>query len=89
MREQSQKLYGEPTKVNEELWKQFMTFQAPAMQSLVSAYMEQSRNVFPADAGAAAEPDAQHFFRLSFPGFFGSAGIRCATGRRAVVDGRQ
>src|SRR5206468_3370364 len=32
MREQSQKLYGEPTKFNEELWKQFMSFQGPAMQ---------------------------------------------------------
>src|SRR5712664_3312616 len=46
MREQSQKLYGEPTKFNEELWKQFMSFQGPAMQSLISAYMDQSRNVF-------------------------------------------
>ena len=46
MQEQSQKLYGEPAKFNEELWKQFMSFQAPAMQGLVSAYMEQSRNVF-------------------------------------------
>ncbi len=46
MREQSQKLYGEPTRLNEELWKQFMSFQGPAMQSLISAYMEQSRNVF-------------------------------------------
>src|SRR2546427_781835 len=46
MQEQSQKLYGEPTKFNEELWKQFMSFQGPAMQSLISAYMEQSRNMF-------------------------------------------
>jgi len=46
MQEQSQKLYGEPAKFNEELWKQFMSFQAPAMQGLVSAYMEHSRNVF-------------------------------------------
>src|SRR6202795_1803268 len=38
MKEQSQKLYGEPAKFNEELWKQFMSFQGPAMQSLVSAY---------------------------------------------------
>ncbi|TMH42916.1 MAG: polyhydroxyalkanoate synthesis repressor PhaR [Betaproteobacteria bacterium] len=29
MQEQSQKLYGEPTKFNEELWKQFMSFQGP------------------------------------------------------------
>src|SRR5258708_12715211 len=46
MKEQSQKLYGEPAKFNEDLWKQFMGFQGPAMQSLISAYMDQSRNVF-------------------------------------------
>src|SRR5260221_12333066 len=37
MKEQSQKLYGEPAKFNEDLWKQFMGFQAPAMQSLIWA----------------------------------------------------
>jgi len=67
MREQSQKLYGEPTKVNEELWKQFMSFQGPAMQSLVSAYMEQSRNVF--------QQMHNIFSGFPFPGFPGVPGF--------------
>jgi polyhydroxyalkanoate synthesis repressor PhaR len=64
MQEQSQKLYGEPAKFNEELWKQFMTFQAPAMQGLVSAYMEQSRNVF-----LQMQEQLQNQTRNMFPGF--------------------
>ena len=64
MREQSQKLYGEPAKFNEELWKQFMSFQAPAMQGLVSAYMEQSRNVF-----LQMQEQLQNQTRNIFPGF--------------------
>ena len=64
MQEQSQKLYGEPAKFNEELWKQFMSFQAPAMQGLVSAYMEQSRNVF-----LQMQEQLQNQTHNIFPGF--------------------
>ena len=64
MQEQSQKLYGEPAKFNEELWKKFMSFQAPAMQGLVSAYMEQSRNVF-----LQMQEQLQNQTRNMFPGF--------------------
>jgi polyhydroxyalkanoate synthesis repressor PhaR len=46
MQEQSQKLYGDPAKLNEDLWKQFMGFQGPAVQGLLSSYMDQSRNMF-------------------------------------------
>jgi len=46
MQEQSKSLYGDNTKLSQDWWKQFMTFQGPAMQSLISAYMEQSRNMF-------------------------------------------
>jgi polyhydroxyalkanoate synthesis regulator protein len=28
------------------MWSQFLSFQGPAMQSLMSAYMEQSKNMF-------------------------------------------
>ncbi len=37
---------GDNSKINEELWTQFMTFQGPAMQSLMSAYMDQSKKMF-------------------------------------------
>jgi polyhydroxyalkanoate synthesis repressor PhaR len=75
MREQSQKLYGEPTQFNEELWKQFMSFQGPAMQSLVSAYMEQSRNVFQQMQEQLQSQTRNIFSGFPFPGFPGVPGF--------------
>jgi polyhydroxyalkanoate synthesis repressor PhaR len=75
MREQSQKLYGEPTQFNEELWKQFMSFQGPAMQSLVSAYMEQSRNVFQQMQEQLQSQTRNIFSDFPFPGFPGVPGF--------------
>ena len=75
MREQSQKLYGEPTKFNEELWKQFMSFQGPAMQSLISAYMDQSRNVFQQMQEQLQSQTRNMFSGFTFPGFQGVPGF--------------
>ena len=80
MREQSQKLYGEPTKFNEELWKQFMTFQGPAMQSLISAYMEQSRTVFQQMQEQLQNQTRNMFSGFPFPGFPGAPGFGAQSG---------
>jgi polyhydroxyalkanoate synthesis repressor PhaR len=75
MQEQSQKLYGEPTKSNEDLWKQFMSFQGPAMQGLISAYMEQSRNVFLQMQEQLQNQTRNMFSGFTFPGFPGVPGF--------------
>ena len=75
MQEQSQKLYGDPAKFNEELWKQFMSFQGPAMQGLISAYMEQSRNVFQQMQEQLQSQTKSMFAGFSFPGFPGMPGF--------------
>ena len=80
MREQSQKLYGEPTKFNEELWKQFMSFQGPAMQSLISAYMEQSRSVFQQMQEQLQNQTRNMFSGFPFPGFPGVPGFGAQSG---------
>src|SRR5258706_1582357 len=67
MQDQSKQLYGEPAKMNEDLWKQFMSFQGPAMQNLVSAYMEQSRNVFLQMQEQLQNQTRNLFSALSFP----------------------
>jgi len=46
MQEQSKSLLGDNPKLNQDWWNQFLTFQGPAMQSLISTYMDQSRNMF-------------------------------------------
>jgi len=43
--EQSKGLY-DPAAVNPEMWSQFLNGQAPAVQGLMSNYLEQSRNMF-------------------------------------------
>lgn len=75
MQEQSQKLYGDPAKFNEELWKQFMTFQGPAMQTLVSAYLEQSRNMLQQMQEQLQTQTRNMFAGFPFPGFAGSSGF--------------
>jgi polyhydroxyalkanoate synthesis repressor PhaR len=80
MREQSQKLYGDPAKFNEDLWKQFMSFQGPAMQNLVSAYLDQSRNVFLQMQEQLQNQTRNMFSGFSFPGFPGMPGFGTQNG---------
>jgi polyhydroxyalkanoate synthesis repressor PhaR len=46
IQEQSRQFVGDSSKINEQLWSQFLTFQGPAMQSVMSAYMDQSKAMF-------------------------------------------
>jgi polyhydroxyalkanoate synthesis repressor PhaR len=69
MQEQSKQIYGDPTKAT-ELWSQFLSFQGPAMQSLMSTYMEQSKNMF-----QQMQEQLQSQTRTMFTGFpFGAPG---------------
>src|SRR5207247_6666066 len=86
MQEQSQKLYGEPAKFNEELWKQFMSFQGPAMQSLVSAYMEQSRSMFLQMQEQLQNQTRNMFSGFPFPGFPGMPGFGAQPGGAQKPD---
>lgn len=46
LQEQSQSLYGESnSQMQNDMWSQFMNFQGPAMQTMMSTYMEQSRKM--------------------------------------------
>jgi polyhydroxyalkanoate synthesis repressor PhaR len=80
LREQSQKLYGDPAKFNEDLWKQFMSFQGPATQNLVSAYLEQSRNVFLQMQEQLQKQTRSMFSGFAFPGFPGMQGFEAQPG---------
>ena len=46
LQEQSRLLYGENSKqMQSDMWSQFMSFQGPAMQTMMETYMEQSRKM--------------------------------------------
>lgn len=46
LQEQSRSVYGENSQMQTDFWAQFLNFQQPAMQSMMSAYMDQSKKMF-------------------------------------------
>ena len=68
MQEQSQSLYG-GNKASQDLWNQFMAFQGPAMQSLVSSYMDQSRSMFLQMQEKVQNQTRNMFTGFGFPGY--------------------
>ena len=46
LQDQAHSLYGENSPVNQDLWAQFLNFQGPALQSMMGAYVEQSKKMF-------------------------------------------
>jgi polyhydroxyalkanoate synthesis repressor PhaR len=69
LQEQSQRMYGDNSRVSQDLWAQFMNLQGPAMQSLMQAYIEQSQKMF-AQFQEQMQNQARNMFSgLSFPSF--------------------
>ena len=69
LQEQSQSLYGANAPASQDMWRQFLSFQGPAMQSLVSAYMEQSRTMFTQMQEQLQSQTRNMFSGFTFPGF--------------------
>jgi polyhydroxyalkanoate synthesis repressor PhaR len=69
LQEQSQSMYGSNPTLNQDLWRQFLSFQGPAMQSLVSTYMDQSRNMFTQMQEQLQSQTRNMFTGFPFPGF--------------------
>jgi polyhydroxyalkanoate synthesis repressor PhaR len=67
--EQSKAMYGSNPTMNQDLWRQFMSFQGPAMQSLVSSYMEQSKSMFTQMQEQLQTQTRNMFAGFPFPGF--------------------
>jgi polyhydroxyalkanoate synthesis repressor PhaR len=80
IQDQSKALYGEPAKSNAELWSQFMNFQTPAIQGAMSAYMEQSKNMFLQMQEQLQSSTRNMFAGFPFPGFPGTPGAAGAPG---------
>ena len=69
LQEQVRSVYGENAVVSQDLWAQFLNFQGPAMQSMMGAYMEQSKKMY---AQMQEQLDSQTrnlFSGFQFPSF--------------------
>ena len=71
LQEQSKTMYGDNTKINKDLWAQFMNFQGSAMQNMMAAYMDQSKNVFIKMQDQLQNQTKNIFAGFPFPGFPG------------------
>ncbi len=81
IQDQSRQLYGDSSKAP-ELWSQFLSFQGPAMQNLMAAYMEQSKTMF-----QQMQEQLQNQTRTIFSGFpFGGF---AAGGQQPAKDERK
>ena len=64
LQEQSRSLYGDNSQMQTDFWAQFLNFQQPAMQSMMSAYMDQSKKMF-----QQMQDQLQNQTRTMFTGF--------------------
>ena len=71
LQEQSRAMYGDNGKINKDLWAQFMNFQGSALQGMMSAYMDQSKNVFMQMQEQLQNQTKNMFPGFNFPGFPG------------------
>ena len=71
LQEQSRSMYGDNGKINKDLWAQFMNFQGSAMQNMMAAYMDQSKNVFMQMQEQLKNQTKNIFTGFPFPGFPG------------------
>jgi polyhydroxyalkanoate synthesis repressor PhaR len=69
LQEQVRSLYGENSPLGNDLWTQFMNFQGPAMQSMMGAYMEQSKKMFTQMQEQLDQQTRGFFAGFQFPGF--------------------
>ncbi|MCL6262553.1 polyhydroxyalkanoate synthesis repressor PhaR [Craterilacuibacter sp. RT1T] len=69
MQEQSRSLCSDGNGWNANLWGEYMKLQAPAMQNLMSNYMEQSSTTFLDMQNRMQEQTKQLFSGFAFPGF--------------------
>lgn len=86
LQDQSASAYGNNPAANQDMWRQFLSFQAPAMQNMVSTYMDQSRNMFSQMNEQLQSQTRNMFTGFPFPGFTPPPGGAAAAGKGATED---
>ena len=69
LQEQSHSLYGDNPQMQSDMWSQFMNFQGPAMQTMMSAYMDQSNKMFHQMQEQLQNQTRTMFSGIQIPGF--------------------
>ena len=70
LQEQSTSLYGDnSTQMQSDMWSQFMNFQGPAMQTMMSTYMDQSKKMVHQMQDQLQNQTRTMFTGIQLPGF--------------------
>lgn len=70
LQEQSHSLYGDnSTQMQSDMWSQFMNFQGPAMQTMMSTYMDQSKKMVHQMQDQLQNQTRTMFTGIQIPGF--------------------
>ena len=68
LQDQAKGVYGDNS-MSKDLWAQFLSFQGPAMQNMMGAYIEQSRKMFQQMQENMQEQSRKMFSGFQFPNF--------------------
>ncbi|MBA4707575.1 polyhydroxyalkanoate synthesis repressor PhaR [Aquitalea sp. FJL05] len=69
LQEQTRAMYGDKAVFNTTMWGEFMKLQGPAIQNVMSSYMEQSTGMFLEMQNRMQEQTKQLFSGFTFPGY--------------------
>lgn len=69
LQDQVRNIYGGDSGMSKDLWTQFLNFQGPAMQSMMGAYMEQSKKMFMQMQEQIESQTRNLFTGFQFPNF--------------------
>lgn len=81
LQEHANAVYGDNSNVSQELWAQFMNFQAPALNSVMGAYLDQSRKMFDQMQVQIESQTRNMFSGFPFPPTGGAGEQGSATGK--------
>ncbi|MBI3524061.1 MAG: polyhydroxyalkanoate synthesis repressor PhaR [Betaproteobacteria bacterium] len=73
LKEQARTLHGDHPAMSNDLWAQFLSFQGPAMQNMMGAYMEQSQKMFQQMQEQVQGQTRNLFAGFQYPGFASAA----------------
>ncbi len=74
LQDQSRQVYGQNPMLNSETWNEFVKMQGPAMQGLMSRYLEQSARTFLDMQNQLSAQTRNLWGNFPFPGFPGAPG---------------
>lgn len=69
LQDQARAIYGDNSPVGQDLWAQFLNFQGPALQSMMGAYVDQSKKMFEQMQNQLESQTRNMFTGFQFPNY--------------------